>query len=244
MREMLAWIGRRRRPEARVLLGALCVVASLFAFSRIADEMAEGDTGSFDRAILLSLRDPADLADPIGPPWFEEMARDVTGLGGTFVLTLVTVLATGFLLTVGRRRSAILVLVTVGGGTLLSYLLKGLFERARPDIVPHLAQVYTASFPSSHAMLSAVTYPILGALLAQLQRRWSARIYVMGAALLMPLLIGLSRIYLGVHWPTDVAAGWCVGIAWALLCYMASLRWSDRAPGDGQAVTPGMEPGA
>ena len=142
-----------------------------------------------------------------------------------------------------QRGAARLVAVSVGGGTALSSLLKLGFARPRPDLVPHAVEVYTASFPSGHAMLSAVTYLTLAALLARVQPRRRLRIYVLALAVLTSLLVGASRVYLGVHWPSDVAAGWCVGAAWALLCWLAALRLQrtgrvERAdpapPGDGE----------
>jgi undecaprenyl-diphosphatase len=110
---------------------------------------------------------------------------------------------------------------------LLSTLLKLGFERPRPDLVPHAVVVYTASFPSGHAMLSAVTWLTLGALLMRVEPRRRVKAYVLALAVLTTLLVGASRIYLGVHWPTDVLAGWCIGAAWALMCWLAAL-WLQR----------------
>jgi undecaprenyl-diphosphatase len=221
-------------PESRSragefgLLAALAAVAGLlFAFVELVGDVAEGDTTAFDRAVLLALRNPADLSDPIGPWWLEVMFEDLTSLGGTSVLTLITLAALGYLLMDGKRAAALLVAVSVGGGTLLSTLLKLGFERPRPDLVAHHVDVFTASFPSGHAMLSAVTYLTLGALLARVQARRRHKIYLLALAAFMALLIGFSRIYLGVHWPTDVLAGWAAGAAWALLCWLVAL-WLQR----------------
>jgi len=126
-----------------------------------------------------------------------------------------------------RRAAALLVLVAVAGGMLLSTLLKLGFERPRPDLVPHAVEVYTASFPSGHAMLSAVTWLTLGALLMRVEPRRRVKAFVLAMAVLTTLLVGASRIYLGVHWPTDVLAGWCIGAAWALICWLAAL-WLQR----------------
>ena len=227
---------RLRLVELSVLLSVLGVAGALWAFMELADEVREGETHAFDRAILLALRSPGNLADPVGPPWFEDVARDITALGGHAILTLVTLAVIGFLLMVRKRSAALLVAISVFGGMLLSTLLKLGFERARPDLVPHAARVYTASFPSGHAMLSAVTYLTLGALLARVQARRREKAYVLSLALLLTLVVGLSRIYLGVHWPTDVLAGWCVGAAWAVLCWMVAL-WLQRR-GKVEADTP------
>ena len=148
------------------IVALLAFAGGALGFGWIAAKVAEGDTAAFDRALMLALRNPADLADPLGPPWLEEAARDLTGLGGFTVLTLVTLAVAGFLSLSGKRRAALFVLVAVVGGTALGHALKLGFERARPDIVPHVMRVYTASFPSAHAMMSAVVYLTLGALLA------------------------------------------------------------------------------
>jgi undecaprenyl-diphosphatase len=217
-------LGRREiGPLAAVLLAA----GSALAFGKLAEEVLEGDTRTFDRAMLLALRDPADLSDPVGPMWVEEMARDVTSLGGTAVLVLVPVAVIGFLLMVRKRGAALLVLGSIGGGVLLSTILKNVFERTRPDLVPHAVHVYTASFPSGHAMLSAVTYLTLGALLTRVQPQRRVKAYLLTVAVVLTVLIGVSRVYLGVHWPTDVLAGWCIGSAWAMLCWLAAL-WLQR----------------
>lgn len=218
---------RLARVELWLLATLLLAAGGLLAFGMLADEILEGDALAFDRAILLALRNPADLSDPVGPRWFEEVARDITALGSHVVLTMVTLAVFGFLLIARKRGAAVLVAVSVGGGTLLSTLLKAVFGRARPDLVPHAVDVYTASFPSGHAMLSAVTYLTLGALLMRVQARRGERVYILAVAVAVTLLVGASRVYLGVHWPSDVLAGWCVGSAWAILCWTAAL-WLQR----------------
>src|SRR3954447_13080031 len=219
---------RLRLNEAGPLL-SLCLV-SLFGwgFVKLAGEVVEGDTTKLDRAILLALRNPNDLSDPIGPVWFEEAARDVTGLGGHAVLGLVALAAIAYLLLARKRGAALLVIVAIGGGMLLSSLLKLGFERPRPDLVPHGVRVYTASFPSGHAMLSAVTYLTLGALLARVEQNRRIKAFLLGLAITLTVLIGLSRIYLGVHWPSDVLGGWCGGAAWASLCWFIALQLQRR----------------
>ncbi len=211
-----------RRRSAGVLAVLLLAVGALLAFAEIAGEVVEGDTRAFDAAVLLALRTPADTADPIGPPWVEAAFRDLTTLGGTSVLTVVTLATLGYLLLAGKRATAALVAVAVLGGTLLSSLLKAGFERPRPDLVAHLVEVSSQSFPSGHATLSAVTWLTLGTLLATVQPRRRLKAYVLGVAIAVTLLVGTSRVYLGVHWPTDVIAGWCIGTAWALLSWLAA----------------------
>ena len=219
---------RLRLNEAGPLISLGAGSLFAWAFFQIAAEVLEGDTTGLDRAILLKLRNPADLSDPIGPTWFEEAARDITGLGGHAILTFVTLASIGYLVLSGKRSAALLVLVAVGGGMVLSSLLKLGFERPRPDLVPHGMRVYTASFPSGHAMLSAVTYLTLGALLARVEKSRRLKAFLLGLAITLTILIGLSRIYLGVHWPSDVLGGWCGGAAWASLCWFVALQLQRR----------------
>jgi undecaprenyl-diphosphatase len=223
--------GPAAAPIARRELGLLVALAlaagALFAFVELAGEVLEGESFAYDRALLVAMRTAGDLSDPVGPGWFEEMARDFTALGSLGVIALVSVAVVGYLLITGLRESALLVVASIGGGTLVSTLLKNAFHRARPDLVPHAMEVYTHSFPSGHAMLSAVAYLTLGALLMRLQARRRAKAYVLGVALVITLLVGASRVYLGVHWPSDVLAGWCLGACWAVLCWAAML-WLQR----------------
>lgn len=235
-------IGRALAPVARLEPVTLAVVAvaalALYGFAVLAGEVLEGDTGRLDRAILLALRNPGDLADPLGPTWFEEVMRDLTALGGTTVLALVTVGVIAYLLLVRRRATALLVAVSVLGATVLSGLLKWGFDRPRPDLVPHGVAVYSQSFPSSHAMLSAAIYLTLGALLARSQERVRVKAFLIGVAVLVTVLVGASRIYLGVHWPTDVLGGWAVGAAWASASWLVMLWLQRRGEVEGEAPVP------
>jgi undecaprenyl-diphosphatase len=199
----------------------------VWLFIELADEVLEGETGSFDRAVLLALRSSADPAQLWGPGWVQEMARDFTALGGFGVLTLLTAAAIGYLVLQGKRHAAILVFVAVAGGQLVSLGLKAGFDRARPDLVPHGTLVHTASFPSGHAVMAAVTYLTLGALLARVHASVRMKLYLLGLAVLLTVAVGITRVYLGVHWPTDVAAGWVVGAAWALAS-SAIMQWLQR----------------
>jgi undecaprenyl-diphosphatase len=210
--------------EASALAGIGLVGASLWLFISIAGEVVEGETTAWDRRLLLALRSAADPAMPWGPPWVQEMARDITALGGVAVLTLMTLAVIGYLLLSGKRHAAVAVFTAVAGGLILSTLLKLGFSRPRPDLVPHGAVVYTASFPSGHSMMAAVTYLTLGALLARVEASIAMKIYLVTVAVVLTVLVGVSRVYLGVHWPTDVAAGWAVGAAWALLCSLVMRR--------------------
>ena len=135
--------------------------------------------------------------------------------------------ALGFLGLAGARGAAVLVATSVTGGILLVTLLKDVFARTRPDLVLQAARVFTTSFPSGHATMSAITYLTLGALLARVQPDRSLKAYLLGVAIALTMLVGISRVYLGVHWPTDVLAGWCIGSAWAIGCWFLA-RWFQR----------------
>jgi undecaprenyl-diphosphatase len=220
---------RRASPtEKTALLLIALIAAALFGFAELADDMMEGDTREFDEFVLLAFRSQADLDDPLGPAWVEEMMRDFTALGGVGVLTLLTLIVVGFLALARKRRAALLVTVAVVGGILLSSMLKWGFARPRPDLVPHIGVVYTQSFPSGHSMLSAVVYLTLGALLARTQASPRLKIYLLGVSAAATLVVGISRVYLGVHWPTDVLAGWALGAGWAMLCWLAMLWLQGR----------------
>jgi undecaprenyl-diphosphatase len=196
----------------------------LFVFGLIAQEVAGGETSAFDRRVILALRDPANSASPLGPPWLQEAARDVTSLGSIVVLIIITVAAAGYLFLARQRIAAWLMLVAVFGGIALIELLKAAFARPRPDFIVHAARVFTASFPSGHASLSAITYLTVGVLLARAQSSLRTSFYFMALAAFLTVLIGISRIYLGVHYPTDVLAGWCIGTAWAIGCWTIAAR--------------------
>ncbi len=209
--------------EARTLIALFITVGAMLLFAEFVDRVVGGDTRAFDESVLLALRDPNNPSNPIGPAWLQIMFRDITPLGGYAVVVLISLAVIGYLLMGGKRAAALWVLVSVGGGAVLSNLLKLAIERPRPDLVAPLVEVNTASFPSGHATLAAVTYLTLGALLSRVEARRRAKIYVLTVAVALTFLIGVSRIYLGVHWPTDVLAGWCLGAAWAMLCWRIAL---------------------
>ncbi|MEZ0279545.1 phosphatase PAP2 family protein [Methyloceanibacter sp.] len=207
------------RPEIWTLVAIFAIAGLVLAFGHIAEEALEGDATKFDQTILLFFRNAGDIGDPIGPPWMEEAARDVTALGSYAVLSIVTCAVVVYLFMAGQRTAALWLLGAVVSGVLLSNLLKLTFERPRPDLVPHAVRVFTSGFPSGHATLSAITYLTLGALLASLHSSIRFKAYFLGLAISLTLAVGISRIYLGVHYPTDVLAGWCIGAAWAAFCW-------------------------
>jgi len=215
------------RLEWMTLVLLFLIIGAIWAFVELADEVIEGETLPLDRQILLALRNPADHADPIGPKWLEEVGRDFTALGGVGVLTFLTLAVVGFLRIERHYRAMWILLTAVAGGLFISFLLKNIFARPRPDLVPHLSYVVTASFPSGHSMMSAVTYLTMGAILARFFKDYRLKIYFLSLSILITLLVGISRVYLGVHWPTDVLAGWTIGAAWALVCWLAA-RWLQK----------------
>jgi undecaprenyl-diphosphatase len=208
--------------EPRVLVLLALAAAGLWLFLAVADEVREGETHRVDEALLLLFRSTGDPSDPLGPAWVEELVRDITALGGLGVIGLITVAAVAWLVMTRAHGMALLLVLAVVGGVLLSTLLKTGFDRPRPDLVPHATRVATASFPSGHAMVATVAYLTLGAMLARAQRRRRDKLFFILLAVLLALLVGLSRIYLGVHWPSDVVAGWAAGAAWALLVWLAA----------------------
>ncbi|MCR5880873.1 phosphatase PAP2 family protein [Phenylobacterium sp. J367] len=226
----------RRRPlltlirwiEGQVLLILLAAAAALWAFLEIADEVSEGETEDLDHRLLLSLRNPADPNDPLGPGNLEEALRDVTALGGFTVLTLVTVAGALFFLFHRKRLHAAVLVGTVLTAQFASSFTKALYDRPRPDLVSHGSYVYSGSFPSGHSMLSAVTYLTLAMLIASLETRRATKILVYVLAMLLLIAVGLSRIYLGVHWPSDVLGGWTLGAAWSLVAWIMLLKLGGR----------------
>lgn len=235
------WLKRMRNPlfarlrarldgiELVVFLGALVLVAGVWGFLTLAENVMEGDAQRLDEHILRALRTLDDPRVPIGPPWLLDVARDVSALGGTAVLALVTAAVTSFLLLDGKRGAAVFVLSATVTGAVLSHFLKAYFQRPRPTVVPHLANARFSSFPSGHSLMSAVVYLTLGLLLARLVARQRLKLHVLGVALLLTVLVGLSRVFLGVHYPTDVLAGWCAGLVWASLCWLIERRLQIRA---------------
>ncbi|CCV09065.1 Phosphoesterase PA-phosphatase related (fragment) [Mesorhizobium metallidurans STM 2683] len=214
----------RQLPERATLITIVLLTSSVLVFLALASLVIRNWTADFDRAILLIMRNPTDLADPIGPTWFEELMRDVTGLGGLGLLTFVTLTVAGFLALSGSLRNAIAVILAVGSGVILSSLLKYGFDRPRPDLVAYGTRIYTSSFPSGHAFMAATVYFTLGIMLARKFEPLRLRVFIMAISMLVTFAVGASRLYLGVHWPTDVIAGWSIGAGWALFCSTLMVR--------------------
>jgi undecaprenyl-diphosphatase len=208
--------------EFPALLAGLIIAGGLWGFVELMEVARATTPHAFDTEILLAFREPGLPDNPIGPPWLEGAMRDITSLGSASVLVLITAAVIIYLLLVRRWGTALLTFVAVAGGQVLSSLLKLGIDRPRPELVSHLVTETSLSFPSGHAMLSAVTYLTLGSLAARFLHGRATKIYVLSLAVLTTVLVGVSRIYLGVHWPSDVLAGWCAGFAWAMLCWLVA----------------------
>jgi undecaprenyl-diphosphatase len=213
--------------EFVLLLAVAAVCLGTLTFVGVTDLVREDELHETEIRLMRDLRSAKDPSRPIGPPWLERWSREITSLGGGAVLSLMTSLVVGYLLIERLYASAVLIIVAVGGGTLLTAGLKGFFERDRPTVVPHLTDALAKSYPSGHSMMSSVVYLTLAVLLARTMKRRRVKIYLVSTALFLSFLVGLSRVYLGVHYPTDVVAGWAGGTAWALLCWLTAY-WLEK----------------
>ena len=213
--------------EIKILVNLFILVTAILVFTYVAKEVISGETKEFDEWVLNNLRDNGTLKSPIAPAWFNGLMTDITALGGATIIFMITAAVVFYLMIQKQYEFMLLILVATIGGALLSFGLKELFSRERPPLIFHLLTVKSMSFPSGHAMMSSVVYLTQGALLAKVQSNKNLRVYILLVAVMLVFLIGLSRIYLGVHYPTDVLAGWSVGLAWASLCWFAA-RYLQR----------------
>ncbi|MDX2478335.1 MAG: phosphatase PAP2 family protein [Gammaproteobacteria bacterium] len=218
--------------EYAIEISLVLLSLGLFGFFKLTEEVVEGDTRGFDQSVLLWFRNKADLSDPIGPQWLEVVVRDITALGGLVILGLLTIAACGYLWLTQRHKLALFVAVSIPAGALLNTLLKEYFTRPRPDIVPHGTGAALSSFPSGHAMMSAVVFLTLGALLSLSTENTRIKIYILFWSVFLTVIVGISRVYLGVHWPTDIIAGWIAGGTWAVLCLLVG-HWLLRTQREG-----------
>ncbi len=220
------------RREITAVSALLVVALGAMAFLSIADEVAEGETHALDLAVLRALRVDGQPGTLIGPDWLHVAAVDVTALGSVAVLSLIILMAFALLASLRRWGEGLLLLGGALGGVSISQGLKLLFGRERPDMAYRAVEAVNASFPSGHAMLSAVVFLTLGALAARFSERRRVKVLAISAAVLLSLLVGASRVYLGVHWASDVLAGWSVGAAWAMTCWLAAylVRRRIRTP--------------
>lgn len=213
--------------EIVFLGGIMACCVGVWLFLAVAGSLAHESFRQVESHWMQALRNPDDPADLAGPWWVEELARDISALGSAVVVVILSLFVTGFLLLRRYWGRAALVTLTIVGGYLLSHTLKSTYARARPDVVPHLTEVSSASFPSGHSMVSSLVYLTLGTLLAQTTPRRREKLYILGAAVVLTVLIGVSRVALGVHYPTDVVAGWSAGTAWAMACLLIAWKWNQ-----------------
>ena len=225
MHPWIPWPRRRlERHELAWLIGGLVISTLLYAFISLAGEVVEGDTRALDTTILRAFRSADDPSRLVGPEWLEIALVDITALGGPTVIWLVVGTVIGFLCLQARYRTAIMVVAAAASGEVLNQILKALFMRPRPSVVPHLRDVMTPSFPSGHAMESAIVYLTLGVLLMRVAEGRTAKIYCLSVAIFVTLLVGISRVSLGVHYPTDVLGGWILGFLWASIWWFTERR--------------------
>jgi undecaprenyl-diphosphatase len=222
------------RYDIFYLLILLVTFVIFWSVLGVSDLVERGKIQQFDEKLLLSVRQPDDLMQLRGPAWLGDFMRDITALGGAPVLTLITFGVVGYLILQKSYRSLWLVIIATISGFLISLMLKFYFIRPRPEIVPHLMTEITPSFPSGHSMMSAVIYLTLAALLTRLETSNRVRIYTISIAFFVVFLIGISRVFLGVHYPTDILGGWTFGLIWAMICWYVArylqLRGSIEEP--------------
>lgn len=206
--------------ETRTLVLLVALAGTPWLFLKVAGEVSDGETEALDRRLLLALRTPGQPSDPLGPHWLEEAVRDITALGGFTFLTLLTIVATLLLIFHQRRREALIFVATVIAAQASSQLLKAFYERERPALVAHGSYVYSHSFPSGHSAMAAAVFLILATVAASVEARRRTKALIYGVAVSGVLAVGISRVYLGVHWPTDVLGGWALGASWALAAWL------------------------
>ena len=191
--------------------GATIAIAGTALFVELASHVRSGATQTFDDGVMRWM-----AAHRI--EWIERSLLEITSLGTGLVVMVIVAISALFLVATQHRFSAFLLLVASGGGIVLNAILKSSFDRQRPRLFEWLTEPSSSSFPSGHAMSSAIVYFTVAYLIARLERRRWMRALTITIALLLVLLISVSRLYLGVHYPSDVIAGVIIGLAWAGFC--------------------------
>jgi undecaprenyl-diphosphatase len=217
----LRFIARRVRNIYAVVgifiaLGTLVAIVATYVFAEIAGKVREGETQVFDETVLR-------YVETHHSPFLDRAMLEITFLGTGLIVMTIVLVSGMFLWLTKHKHSALLLIVATAGGMLLNGLLKAGFDRPRPQVFEWAQHTVSSSFPSGHAMSAATVYMTVAYLAARLQRRRLSRILTLLAATIVVVLIAVSRLYLGVHYPSDVAAGITIGIAWAALC-MAMLE--------------------
>lgn len=208
---------------------ALASAASFAALGGLGWLALAGKTHALDTALLIAIKNSNDLDAVNGPSRLTEFMRDITSLGGAGILTIITVTFSIFFLLRNRKAQAVYLSLAVITGSMFSNELKHYFGLPRPHIIVHETVVHSASFPSGHALTATVTFLTLALILSEAQPK-SVKAYIVLVATLLSLLIGVSRLYLGVHWPSDVLAGWIAGFAWASLVWIIKTSILNRRP--------------
>lgn len=216
----------RREVLLMILLAGLA--GGVWGFLELAEAVSEGETATVDERILLAFRTAGNPDDPLGSHAVESAVRDVTALGSLSVLAFLTLAVAAYFALDHRPRTSLYVILAVVSGAALTFALKFLFDRPRPSLLAPELLPGDPSFPSGHAAVSAVVYLTLGLLLTQVAPRRRLKVYVVALAAALTFAVGVSRVYLGMHWPTDVLAGWTLGGAWALLCWQVERRLQRR----------------
>jgi undecaprenyl-diphosphatase len=234
-REIIRWVAERLTVVSAAWLAAGLAFSAfvIWAFTELADVVVEGDSRVFDRAALLWIHSTF-------PGWLDGPMRIVTALGYYWFVVVLLIVVVVLFYRMGWKLSAILLLVSTAGSAVLTTVLKGVFQRARPELFDSGYHASFYSFPSGHATVAVGLYGMLTLVLAY-RLRGAARWAVVVAGIFIVLLIGFSRLYLGVHYPTDIVAGYlaallwlvCVGAVYALWLSVRSFRAAESSRGEG-----------
>jgi undecaprenyl-diphosphatase len=192
----------------------IILLTGIILFCLISFAVVSGRSAHIDNSILLLLRNTGNASIPVGPGWFLDFMQDISSLGSVTAVILITVLISGLLIIKKEYITLNSLLTTIIGGGLIELLMKEIFSRPRPQIIPHLVTVYSFSFPSGHSAISTIVYLALAFLIFKFEIKRSIKLYFLISAVFLILLIGFSRVYLGVHYPTDVLGGWTLGLTW------------------------------